>query len=56
MFIDPLARNSCVNRKQYKAVAREQLSGHVSPAAREHAIVEETFSVRTLPRLYNEDW
>jgi hypothetical protein len=38
------------------AVAREQLCGHVvSPATREHAIMEEAFSVQSVPELYNED-
>jgi hypothetical protein len=38
------------------AVAMEQLYGHVvSPAMREHAIMEETFSVLPMPGLYNED-
>jgi hypothetical protein len=37
--LDPLPSNSCVNRRQHKAVAREQLCGHaVSPATREHAL------------------
>jgi hypothetical protein len=39
------------------AVAREQLCRHVvSPAKREHAIMEDTFSVRSVPGLYNEDF
>jgi hypothetical protein len=39
-----------------KAVAREQLCGHVvSPAMREPTIMEETFSVPSVLRLYNED-
>jgi hypothetical protein len=38
------------------AVVREQLCGHVvSPATRKHTIIEETFSVRSVPGLYNED-
>jgi hypothetical protein len=37
------------------SVAREQPCGDVSPATREHAIMEETFSVRSVTRLYNED-
>jgi hypothetical protein len=37
------------------AVARDRLCGHVSPATREYAIMVETFSVRSVPRLYNED-
>jgi hypothetical protein len=28
--------------------------GHVSPATKEHAIMGETFSVRSVPWLYNE--
>jgi hypothetical protein len=37
-------------------VAREQLSGHVvSPVTREHAIMEETFSVRSVSGPYIED-
>jgi hypothetical protein len=37
------------------AVAREQLYEHdVSPETREHTIIEERFSVRLLPGLYNE--
>jgi hypothetical protein len=41
---------------QVTAVAREQLCGHVSPATREHTIMEETFSVQHVPGLYNKDW
>jgi hypothetical protein len=38
------------------AFAREQICGHiVSPATREHAMMEETFSVRFLSGLYNEE-
>jgi hypothetical protein len=38
------------------AVAREQLCGHVvTPATREDAIMEEIFSVRSVPAVYNED-
>jgi hypothetical protein len=38
------------------AVVREQLYGYIlSPATREHEIMEETFSVRSTPGLYNED-
>jgi hypothetical protein len=37
-------------------VARDQLCGHVvSPATREHAIMEETFSVRSVLGLCNEE-
>jgi hypothetical protein len=37
------------------AAAREQLCGHVvSPATREDGIMEETFSVRSVPGLYYE--
>jgi hypothetical protein len=40
--VDPLPSDSCVNRRQYSAAAREQLHEHtVSPATREHAIMEE---------------
>jgi hypothetical protein len=36
------------------AVAMEQLCGHdISPATRGHAIMEDTFSVQSLPELYN---
>jgi hypothetical protein len=49
-----LPRKSCVKGDSTTAVAREQLCGHVSPATREHAIMEETFSVRPVPRLYDE--
>jgi hypothetical protein len=39
------------------AVAREQHCGHLdSPATRELEIMEEMFSVRTVPGLYNEDY
>jgi hypothetical protein len=38
------------------AIAREQIRRDVlSPATREHAIMEVTFSVPSLPGLYNED-
>jgi hypothetical protein len=37
-----------------RAVAREQLCGQVSPATREHAIMEETFSVQSRLGSYNE--
>jgi hypothetical protein len=38
------------------AVARKQLCGHaVSPTTREQAIMEETFSLMSMPSLYNED-
>jgi hypothetical protein len=38
------------------AVAKEELCGKVvSPVMREEAILEETFSVRSVLRLYNED-
>jgi hypothetical protein len=38
------------------ATVREQFCGHVIyTETREHAIMEETFSVRSVPRLYNED-
>jgi hypothetical protein len=38
------------------AVAREQPCGHVvSMATKERAIMKETFSVRPVPRLYNEE-
>jgi hypothetical protein len=44
------------NSNSTTAAAKEQLCGHIgSPATREHAIMEETFSVRLLPRLYDED-
>jgi hypothetical protein len=34
----------------------EQLCGHyISPATREHAIMEETFTARPEPALYNEE-
>jgi hypothetical protein len=35
-------------------VAREQLYGHFSPVTREQATMEEMFSVRSVPRLYND--
>jgi hypothetical protein len=36
--------------------ARKELCEHVfSPETREHAIMEETFSVRSVLGLYNED-
>jgi hypothetical protein len=39
------------------AATRQQLCGHViCPATREQAIMEETFSVRSVPGLYNEDY
>jgi hypothetical protein len=54
--VEPLTSNGCVNRGQYTDVVKEQLCGHVvSPATREHAIMEETFSVRSVPGLCNED-
>jgi hypothetical protein len=37
------------------AVAREQLCGHVSPATREHTVMEDKFSVRFVTEPYNED-
>jgi hypothetical protein len=37
------------------AVAREQLYGNVFSATRKYAIVKETFSVRSVSGLYNED-
>jgi hypothetical protein len=37
------------------AVGRKQRYGHVSLAKREHAIMEGTFSVRSVPGLYDED-
>jgi hypothetical protein len=36
------------------AITRERLCGHVSSATTEHAIMEETFPVRSVPRLYKE--
>jgi hypothetical protein len=36
-------------------VARQWLSRHVIAATDMYAILEETFSVRSMPRLYNED-
>jgi hypothetical protein len=50
-----LPSNSCVNRPNTTAVAREQLCGHVSAETREHAIMEETFSLRSVPGLHNDD-
>jgi hypothetical protein len=38
------------------AAAKEQFCEHVvPPAKREHATMEEPFSVRSVPGLYNED-
>jgi hypothetical protein len=51
IYIVALPSNSCVTT----AVAREQLCGHVSLAMREHAIMEEVFSERPMPGLYNKD-
>jgi hypothetical protein len=37
------------------AVARKQLCGHVGPpAAREHAIMEEMYCVKSVPGLYED--
>jgi hypothetical protein len=41
--------------KTVTAIAREQLCGHVSSAMKEHEIMKETFSVQSVPELYNED-
>jgi hypothetical protein len=51
--VHPLPSNSCITGDSTTAVAREQLCGHVSPETRGHAIMEETFSVRFVPGLYN---
>jgi hypothetical protein len=51
-----LSSNSCVTSDSTTAVAREQLCGHiVSLGIEEYAIMEETFSLRYVPELYNED-
>jgi hypothetical protein len=52
--IDPLPITDVYTGESTTAVAREQLCGHVYPT-REHAIMEQTFSVRSVPGLYNED-
>jgi hypothetical protein len=55
-YCEPLQSNGWKTGDRTTAIAREQLCGLASPATREHAIIEENFSLRYLLGLHNEDY
>jgi hypothetical protein len=54
--VDPLPSNSCVGGREYSGRCWWQLCGHiVSLATRQHEIMEEMFSVPSVPGPYNKE-
>jgi hypothetical protein len=51
-----IANNSCINRRQYNSLCYGiGIWSRYFQETEEHAVMEETFHMQSVPELYNED-